>query len=410
MTQPRAAHRLDEQALGAYLEAHLSGFHGPLTLTPFAGGQSNPTFLLSAADTRYVLRKKPPGKLLPSAHQVEREHRIITALRATDVPVPRTHLLCEDDGVIGTPFYLMEHVEGRILRDPALPTIPVAERAAYHLAMADVLARLHLVDFRGLGLADYGKPEGFVARQVARWTAQYEASKTETRPDMDSLSAWLAGHLPEEVPPTIIHGDFRIDNLVFHPTEPRVIAVLDWELSTLGNPYSDVAYACLAYHLAAGSPGIPGLGGLDLAAEGIPAEGAFVEAYCGRMGIEEIPSWRFFLAFALFRLAAITQGVYARALQGNASAENALKVGGLSAGLAGVGWRLVGGLGQEQCRSRAVDSLGGARLHAPQVETWGRDGSGRLQGEAPEGLPGRSCAECRSLAVGSFGRARLHTP
>ena len=336
-----AAHPIDVVALRDYLATRVPGIGETLTAKAFEGGQSNPTFLIASGDTRYVLRKKPPGKLLPSAHQVEREHRIITALASTDVPVPKTYLLCEDAAIVGTPFYVMQHVAGRILRDPALPEIVQGDRRAYYLELADTLAKLHAVDFASVGLADYGKPEGFVTRQVARWAQQYEAAKTEPRADMDNLTAWLRDNAPDEVPPTIIHGDFRIDNLMFHPSEPRCLALLDWELSTLGNPYSDVAYACLAYHLpsgASGGSGLVGLAGADLQTLEIPSEKAFVRAYCERRGLESIPSWSFFLAFSLFRLASITQGVYARALQGNASSSNAKQVGKLSSLLSKIGW------------------------------------------------------------------------
>jgi aminoglycoside phosphotransferase (APT) family kinase protein len=335
-----AIRRIEDGPLLRYLAAHLPGIDGPVAMTPFQGGQSNPTFLLTSGDARYVLRKKPSGTLLPSAHQVEREYRIITALAASDVPVPKTFVLCEDASLLGTPFYVMAHVPGRILRDPALPEIEPTERRAYYLAMAETLARLHRVDVTALGLGDYGKPERFLARQVARWTQQYEASKTEPRADMDNLASWLSANTPEEITPTIIHGDFRIDNLMFHETKPTVSALLDWELSTLGNPYSDVAYACLCYHLPRGATGLPGLAGADLEALDLPSENEFVAAYRAHAQVEAIPSWGFYLAFSLFRLAAITQGVYARSLQGNASSSNAAQVGKLSGALSAIGWRI----------------------------------------------------------------------
>lgn len=342
--QVPASHQIDVGALRDYLATRVPGIGETLSAKAFEGGQSNPTFLLSSGDTplatKYVLRKKPPGKLLPSAHQVEREHRIISALATSAVPVPKAFLLCEDATIIGTPFYVMEHIGGRILRDPGLPEIVQGERRAYYLEMAETLAKLHAVDFAAVGLSDYGKPEGFVVRQVARWSQQYEAAKTEPREDMDNLVTWLRDNAPTEVPPTIIHGDFRIDNLMFHPSEPRCLALLDWELSTLGNPYSDVAYACLAYHLPSGGAGLVGLAGSDLKTLEIPSEKDFVRAYCERRGLEGIPSWSYFLAFSLFRLASITQGVYARALQGNASSSNAKQVGKLSALLSTIGWKI----------------------------------------------------------------------
>lgn len=343
-TERRAAHRLDEAALHAYLTAHAPEvpLGATLTATPFEGGQSNPTFAIASGDRRYVLRKKPPGKLLPSAHQVEREYRIIKALAQTAVPVPKALHLCEDEAVIGTPFYVMQHLDGRILRDPALPEVPRDDRATYHRALAQTLAKLHAVDFRdpAIGLADYGKTENYTTRQVARWTAQYEAAKTEERPDMDALSAWLKVNAPDEVPPTIVHGDYRIDNVVFHAEKPEVIGLLDWELSTLGDPYSDVAYACLCYYLPSTTPGLAGLAGRDLAELGIPREDEFVATYLEHAKLAAIPSWNFYLAFSLFRLAAITQGVYARALQGNASAGNARQVGKLSSVLSSIGYSI----------------------------------------------------------------------
>ncbi len=339
----RDAHRFDEARLTTYLQDHLPGFAPPLSVRQFEGGQSNPTFLLETGGGAYVLRKKPPGNLLPSAHLVEREFRVMTALDGSGVAVPVMHLLCEDAGVIGTSFYVMEHIPGRVFRDPALPGMDGAERAALYDAMNDTLARLHAVDWRAAGLADFGKPERYLARQTDRWTRQYQASKTEDIAAMDSLIDWLPRHLPEDDDVAIAHGDFRLENLIFHPTEARVLAVLDWELSTLGHPLSDLAYNCMTYHFPARGISFPGLGGLDLDALGIPSEADYVAAYFARTGRDAIPDWPVFLAFSLFRMAAILQGVYARALQGNAASERAMQMAGMPALLAGIAWEIAKG-------------------------------------------------------------------
>ncbi len=336
----RDAHRFDEARLADYLSGRLPGFAPPLAVRQFEGGQSNPTFLLETGGGRFVLRKKPPGDLLPSAHLVEREYRVMTALRGSGVPVPAMHLLCEDAAIIGTSFYVMDHVAGRVFRDPALPGLPPAQRQALYDAMNDTLARLHGVDWRAAGLADFGKPDRYLARQTERWTRQYQASKTEDIATMDRLIDWLPRHLPEDDAVAIAHGDFRLENLIFHPNEPTVLAVLDWELSTLGHPLSDLAYNCMPYHFPAEGLSFPGLGGLDHAALGIPCESDYVAAYCRRTGRDAIPDWSVFLAFSLFRMAAILQGVYARALQGNAASERAAKMGGMPALLAGIAWEI----------------------------------------------------------------------
>ncbi|HEU5323644.1 MAG TPA: phosphotransferase family protein, partial [Methylomirabilota bacterium] len=280
-------HRFDVEALDAWLRAHVDGYRGPLAVRQFRGGQSNPTYHLRAGGREYVLRRKPPGKLLPSAHAVEREYRVLTALAATDVPVPRTYALCEDPGVVGTAFYVMECVHGRVFRDPALPGLDAAERAAVYEAMVDVLVRLHRVDWRAVGLADFGKPGNYFARQIHRWTGQYRASETETLPAMDRLIAWLPEHIPADDTTTLVHGDYRPGNLIVHPTQPRVAAVLDWELSTLGHPLADLAYNCMPYRVG-GVEG-DGLLGRDLGALGIPTEAAYVAAYCRRAGRAGVP-------------------------------------------------------------------------------------------------------------------------
>lgn len=334
----RAAHRFDEARLAAYLAARLPGLGGPLAVRQFKAGQSNPTFLLATAERRLVLRKKPPGVLLPSAHMVEREYRVIAALKDSAVPVPDALLLCEDADIIGTPFYVMAHVEGRVVQDPDLPGLDADERAAVWESMNQTLADLHGVDWRAVGLEDFGKPGNYVARQIARWSRQYEASKTEEIAAMDRLMAWLPDHLPDGDETAIAHGDYRMGNLILHPREPRVVAVLDWELSTLGHPLSDLAYNCLPYHLPAARKNLRGLEGLDLAALGIPSEAAYLDDYCRRTGRARIEHWPFYIAFALFRLAAICQGVYDRALKGNASAPNALDYGTLARHFAEAGW------------------------------------------------------------------------
>jgi aminoglycoside phosphotransferase (APT) family kinase protein len=296
--------------------------------------------LLQTDHGRWVLRKKPSGNLLPTAHQIEREYQITSALAATAVPVPRAPLLCDDATIIGTPFFVMDYVHGRILRDPALPTLAPAERRAAYQSMITTLAALHEVDFTARGLAEFGKPQGYVERQIARWTKQYQASKQRELPAMDWLIDWLPRNVPPQTQVGIVHGDFRIDNMVFHPTEPRVIAVLDWELSTIGDPLTDVAYHCLAFHLQREQRGVPGLVGHDLAALGVPTEREIVQWYCAARGIAEIPNWSFCVAFALFRLAAIAEGVYARMRQGNANADAASTVANESAAFANAARRV----------------------------------------------------------------------
>jgi aminoglycoside phosphotransferase (APT) family kinase protein len=341
LTAVREPHRFDEGALGDYLAARLPDLLLPLSVWQFEGGQSNPTYLLEdGRGQRLVLRKKPPGTLLPSAHLVEREYRVMSALCATAVPVPRMVHLCEDQGVVGTAFFVMEFIDGRVLRDPSLPGLLPAERAATYDAMNAVIAGLHAVDYRALGLEDFGKPAQYLARQVSRWNKQWLAARTEPIPAMDWLAGWLADHLPPEEPPVIAHGDLRLDNLLFHEREPRVLALIDWELATIGDPLADLAYSCLPYHLPSLGRGLSGLAGVDLAELGIPSEAEYVAAYCRRTGRPGIAHFGFFLAFGLFRLASIAQGVQARALQGSASSSRARDVGQLAAMLAQLGQRL----------------------------------------------------------------------
>ncbi|HUY84096.1 MAG TPA: phosphotransferase [Steroidobacteraceae bacterium] len=332
----------DASDLTDYLRDHLADLHGPLWIAQFEGGQSNPTYLLTAADgRRLVLRRKPPGTLLPSAHAVDREFRVMRALGQGGFPVPRMWLLCLEEGVIGTPFYVMDYVEGRILWDPLLPGMDPAERAALYDEMNRVIAALHTADYAALGLEDYGKPRDYIARQVARWTRQYRASETETIPAMDQLIDWLPAHVPPGDETAIVHGDFRIDNVVFDPIEPRILAVLDWELSTLGHPLADFAYHCMAWRLAPGQ--FRGLVGGNCQALGIPGEAEYVARYCERTGRASVSAgdWEFYVAFNMFRLAGILQGVLARALQGNASSAHALEAGRRARPLAEAAWAQV---------------------------------------------------------------------
>jgi aminoglycoside phosphotransferase (APT) family kinase protein len=326
----------DESRLAEFLRAHVTGFNGPLRVEQFQGGQSNPTYRVSAGDRSYVLRRKPPGPLLPSAHAIDREYRVMSALAGTGVPVARMIALCENDAVIGTAFYLMEYVDGRILWDPTLPGMTAEERAAHYDELNRVLATLHRVDFAAAGLADFGKPGRYIERQIARWSKQYGAGGADRIPSMDLLIAWLPQHVPSGDETTIVHGDFRLDNVIFHPTEPRVLAVLDWELATLGHPLSDFAYQVMAWRLAPGE--FRGLKGANFAALGIPTEAEYVTAYCRRTGREGIPHWEFYLIFNMFRIAAILHGVLARALQGNAASNNAFEQGSRARLVADVAW------------------------------------------------------------------------
>ncbi len=316
-------HRFDEAALAHWMAASVPEFQGPLTVHQFKGGQSNPTYRLSTPSAAYVLRRKPPGQLAEGAHAIEREARILTALGTVDFPVPRVHGLCEDPAVIGTPFYVMDLVEGRIFWDAALPDVPAQDRPAYFNAMADTLARLHEVDYRAIGLEDYGRPNGYVARQVKRWTRQYRADQAEAGPEanLEALIAWLPEHTPEDGPSSIVHGDFRIDNMIFHPTEPRVVAVLDWELSTIGHPIADFAYNMMMYRIPPMM--LTGLVGADLANLNLPTEAEYVERYRLRRKLDAVPDLDFYVAFNLFRLAAIFHGIKARIARGTASSAHA---------------------------------------------------------------------------------------
>jgi aminoglycoside phosphotransferase (APT) family kinase protein len=334
----REAHRFDVAALEHYLAGRLAGFVGPLDVRQFLGGQSNPTYHLRAASGEYVLRRKPPGKLLPSAHAVEREFRVMAALRGSGVPVPEALLLCEDPGVVGTAFYVMRYVAGRVLPELGLPGLTPPDRQALWDDAVSVLARLHQVDWRAAGLADFGKPGNYYMRQIHRWVGQYRASETEAIPAMERLIEWLPAHVPTDDTTTLVHGDFRIGNTIVHAVEPRILAVLDWELSTLGHPLGDLGYLCTAFRL---SEGIDGLGGLDLRALGIPSEAAVVARYCRLTGRDGIPGWEFYVAFALFRLAAICQGIMGRVRDGTASDPGARRRGERARPLADAAWAVV---------------------------------------------------------------------
>ena len=317
MSDPNA---LDEAALVPYLEKHVPGFEGFEAVRKFNAGQSNPTYMVEAKSGRYVLRAKPPGQLLKSAHQVDREYRVMAALKDTAVPVPHMLHLSGEDSPIGRMFYVMAFVEGRIFWDPALPEAASApERAALYDAMNGVLAALHDVDVAAIGLADFGRPGSYFERQLGRWSGQYRASETERIDAMERLIGWLENNLvADDGRVSLVHGDYRLDNMIFAPDRPEVIAVLDWELSTLGHPFADLSYQCMQWRLPHES-GFRGLGGLDRTALGLPTEAEYVARYCQRRGLDGVPDWTFHLAFSFFRLAAICQGVYRRALDGNAS-------------------------------------------------------------------------------------------
>lgn len=307
-------HRFDQARLAAWLDRNVEGFGNGMQVRQFVGGASNPTFMLSTDAGDYVLRKKPPGQLLASAHQVDREYRVMAALRDTGVPVPVMRALCDDPDVIGTSFYVMDYLEGRIFRDATLPDLTPADRSAVYDQLNATLAALHSVDYRAVGLEDYGRPTGYFERQVARWTKQYRGAETESIPAMETLIEELPSRIPKDEAVGIAHGDYRLENVMFHPTEPRLIAVLDWELSTIGHPLADLGYNGFMWHSA--SPSWGTLQGVDFATSGIPSESEYVAAYCKRAGRGQIEDWSFYLAFAVFRLASISQGVYARALAG----------------------------------------------------------------------------------------------
>ncbi|WP_129790589.1 phosphotransferase family protein [Sphingosinicella sp. CPCC 101087] len=318
-TEVRSAHRFDVKRLEAWLRDHVAGYEGPLCVEQFKGGQSNPTYKLVTPGRAYVLRRKPPGPLLPGAHAVDREYRVISALAAQGFPVAQAYGLCLDESVIGTAFYIMAMVDGRIFWDSSFPEVAAAERPAYFDAMNATLASLHGIDPEAAGLGDYGKPGNYFARQIARWSSQYRGDVDAGRlPAMDRLVEWLPGNVPPDEPsPRILHGDYRCDNMVFHPERPEVLAVLDWELSTLGHPLADFSYHLMMYRMP------DALAGRDLASLNIPSETDYVKAYCRRTGRDSIPDLDFYMAFNLFRLAGILHGIKGRLIRGNASSAHA---------------------------------------------------------------------------------------
>ncbi len=336
----RPQHQIDAAALDAYMRGHVADYAGPLEIRQFKGGQSNPTYQLITPAQKYVLRRKPPGTLLAGAHAVEREYKVITALgRNTDVPVAKTFALCEDDNVIGTAFYIMACVDGRVFWDTSFPDQPREDRPRYFEAMNDALARLHTVDYAAIGLADYGRPGNYFARQIARWTKQYQEDSQAGRfAAMDRLAEWLPAHIPAGDESSIVHGDFRCDNMIFHPTEPRVLAILDWELSTIGHPLADFTYHLMMYRMP--PVATTGLLGQDLAALNIPTEDAYVRAYCARTGRDGIDAKTldFCLAYNMFRLAAILHGIRGRFIRGTAASDHAKAMSEAVEPLANLAW------------------------------------------------------------------------
>ena len=339
-------HLFDTAALTAYLQQHLDGFEGPLSVEMFKGGQSNPTYKLVTPAKSYVMRAKPGpvAKLLPSAHAIEREFKVMTGLQGSDVPVAKMHCLCEDESIIGRAFYVMEFVEGRVLWDQSLPGMSPAQRGEIYNEMNRVISALHKVKFADCGLADYGKPGNYFERQIGRWSKQYAASVTQPIAEMDRLIDWLPANIPasarDDSMVSIVHGDYRLDNLMFHPTEPRVLAVLDWELSTLGHRLADFSYHCMGWHIPPGA--FRGIGGLDIASLGIPLESDYIALYCQRTGISSPEAlqadWNFYLAYNLFRLAAILQGIAKRVEAGTASSAQAVASAAGAPQLARLAW------------------------------------------------------------------------
>jgi aminoglycoside phosphotransferase (APT) family kinase protein len=334
-----AEHQINIGPLEDYLQQQVDGFSGPLTVKQFRGGQSNPTYLLESASGRYVMRRKPPGKLLKSAHAVDREFRVISALHKAGFPVPRPYVLCEDESVVGTMFFIMDFVEGRIFWELDLPASDPDERQAIYDNVNQTIADLHNFDYESIGLADYGKPGNYFSRQISRWSKQYRASEIDPIANMDRLIAWLPGNIPKDDTTSIVHGDFRLDNMIVHPVEPRVIAVLDWELSTIGHPLGDFTYHLMSWQMPEIGIGSAGLLGKDLAALGIPGEQEYVDRYCQRTDRDDgVPDRDFYSAFNFFRIAAILQGIAGRVRDGTASSAHAAKSAKVVPSLAEMGW------------------------------------------------------------------------
>lgn len=331
----RAAHRIDTAKLRTYLAAHMDGIDDDITLHQFAVGQSNPTYMITTRGREFVLRKKPPGTLLPSAHAVDREYRVITALGGTEVPVPKTYLLCEDESVLGTAFFIMDKVPGRVLDDQFAPAFTPAERGAVYDHLLEVLAALHAVDYQAVGLGNFGRPGNYYTRQINRWTKQYVASQTEEIPAMDQLMQWLPDNIPVDDTTTLVHGDYRLGNTIVHPSEPRISAVLDWELATCGHPLADLAYCYVACYMGTGEV-------LELL-PGLPNEDEFIGRYCALTNRGGIPDWTFYKVFQLFRLAAIVQGVYKRGLDGISSSAKAVTYGDKCRNRAEAAWNTITG-------------------------------------------------------------------
>ena len=345
MSATNAVDQLDVKLLEDYLSQNLVDFKGPIKATKFSGGQSNPTFKLETPKQIYVLRRQPPGKLLKSAHAVDREFTVLSALNNSKVPVAKVYHLCEDPSVIGSMFYIMQYVDGRVFWDSSLPEISDnQQRTQMYQQMIEVLVALHCVDVDKVGLSEYGRPGNYFERQFSRWSQQYQLSITHDIPEMNALIKWLEQHLPEDDGRvSLVHGDYRMDNLMFHPSEPKILAVLDWELSTLGHPFADLAYQCMQLRLPENVGKATGLGGVDRLSLGIPSEEEYVASYCQLMGIDKIANWNFYLAFSFFRLAAIAQGVAKRAQEGNASNKEALKIGAIVQPLAQYALKLTQG-------------------------------------------------------------------
>jgi aminoglycoside phosphotransferase (APT) family kinase protein len=341
-TPAREGFALDEAQLIEWMAANVAGFAGPLRIEQFKGGQSNPTYKLVTPNQAYVLRKKPPGPILKGAHAIEREAQVLTGLAKANFPVAGVHGLCADESTIGTPFYVMDMVEGRIFWDATLPEIAREERPAYFDAMNATIAALHAVDYEAVGLGDYGRPGNYFERQIGRWSKQYlEDTEAGRDPNMDRLLDWLPANIPPGDDTSIVHGDFRIDNIIFHPAEPRVLAVLDWELSTLGHPLADFAYHAMMYHMPPEI--VAGLAGADIAAVNLPTEHDYIAAYCARTGREVIPDYAFYLAFNFFRLAAVFHGIKGRVIRGTAASSNAKDRAESLPRLAEIAWQIADG-------------------------------------------------------------------